>query len=52
MTRTDANGRLSTSTETVTVTEHQPKTCTGVRQVEAATLTVLGRAFRTRKGAA
>jgi len=50
VTSVDANGRPTTSTQWVTVTEHVAQTCTGFRQVEAATLTVQGRAFRTRKG--
>jgi hypothetical protein len=49
VTRTDANGQPTTTTEFVTVTEHVAQTCTGFHQVEAATLTVQGRAFRTRK---
>lgn len=50
VTTVDANGRPTTTTQWVTVTEHVAQTCTGFRQVEAATLTVQGRAFRTRKG--
>jgi len=46
----DANGRPTTTTQWVTVTEHVAQTCTGYRRLEAATLTVQGRAFRTRKG--
>jgi hypothetical protein len=46
----DANGTPTTTTQWVTVTEYVAQTCTGVRQVEVATLTVQGRAFRTRKG--
>jgi len=44
------NGTTTTVTEYVSVTHHEPKTCTGVRQVEAATLTLRGRAFRAQKG--
>ena len=50
VTSVDSNGRPTTTTQFVTVTEHVPQTCTGVRKVEAATLSVQGRAFRTRKG--
>jgi hypothetical protein len=41
-------GMGSYVTQSVPVTRHRPKTCTGVRKVEAATLTVVGRAFRTK----
>lgn len=44
------NGTSTSRTETVTVTRHQPRTCTGTRQVEAATFTLTGRAFRAPKG--
>lgn len=42
-------GGCTTTTETTmeTVTKHEPKTCTGTQQVEAAVLTLTGRAFRT-----
>jgi hypothetical protein len=43
------NGTGSFTTQTVPVTRHVPKTCTGQREVEAATLTVVGRAFRAAK---
>jgi hypothetical protein len=50
-TRTGPSGTMTTVTEYATVTHHEPKTCTGVRQVEGATLTIRGRAFRARRGA-
>ncbi len=43
---TDAQGHMTSRTETVPVTRHQPRTCTGSRQVEAETMTLTGRAFR------
>jgi hypothetical protein len=48
--RTDAQGRSYSQVETVPVTRHEPKTCFGTRQVEAATLTLTGRALRTPGG--
>lgn len=50
VTSVDANGTPTTTTDFVTVTEYVSQTCTGFRRVEAATLTVQGRAFRTKKG--
>jgi hypothetical protein len=50
VTRSGPNGTMTTATEYVTVTQHEPKTCNGVRQVEAGTLTIRGRAFRARRG--
>ncbi len=38
---------MTFTTEAVPVTRTVAKTCTGERQVEVATLTVVGRAFRT-----
>ena len=49
VTRTGPTGSMTTTTESVPVTRHVQKTCNGVRQVEAATLTLRGRAFRARK---
>ncbi len=45
-----ADGRVETHTDLVTVTRHEPRTCTETRQVEVPTLTLVGRAFRTRGG--
>jgi hypothetical protein len=39
------DGTPSFTTQTVPVTRHVPKTCTGERTVEVATTTLLGRAF-------
>lgn len=50
VTRSGIGGRMETHTETVPVTKRDPKTCQGWHDVEAATLTLTGRAFRT-KGA-
>jgi hypothetical protein len=49
VTRSGPDGKMTIETETVPVTHHVPKTCTAVRQVEAAILTITGRAFRTGK---
>jgi hypothetical protein len=49
VTRTGSDGRLTVSTESVPVPHHVPKTCTGGREVEAAVLTLTGRAFRSAK---
>ncbi len=46
--RSGPDGRMTTQTEMTTVTKHEPKTCTGYRQVEVAVLTLTGRAFRTK----
>lgn len=48
VTRPGTGGTTTTSTEPVDVTRHVAKTCFGTREVEAATLTLVGRAFRTR----
>ncbi len=48
--RTDPDGSVHVDTETVTVTKERPKECTGTREVEAAVLSLVGRAFRTRGG--
>jgi hypothetical protein len=50
VTRTGPDGRMTTQTEMQTVTKHDPRTCTGWRDVEAGVLTLTGRAFRS-KGA-
>jgi hypothetical protein len=50
VTRTGADGRLETHTETVPVTTREPKTCQGWHDVEVPTLTLTGRAYRS-KGA-
>jgi len=47
--RPGSNRSMATITEVAPVSYHQPKTCNGVRQVETATLTLRGRAFRTRE---
>lgn len=44
------DGSTTFSTESVPVTTYVSKTCTGERQVEAAILTLVGRAFRTSRG--
>lgn len=44
------DGSMTFSTESVPVTTYVSKTCTGERQVEAATLTLVGRALRTPGG--
>jgi hypothetical protein len=46
--RPGPNGTSTMSTESVTVPHHVSKTCTGTRTVEAAVLTLTGRAFRAR----
>lgn len=46
--RPGPNGTSTMSTETVSVPRHVSKTCTGTRTVEAAVLTLTGRAFRAR----
>jgi hypothetical protein len=48
--RTDSQGRSQPQTESVPVTKREPKTCTGTRQVEVATLALTGRALRTLAG--
>lgn len=47
--RVNADGVFVPDTETVTVSNYVPRTCTQTRDVEAVTLTVVGRAFRTRQ---
>jgi hypothetical protein len=42
----NADGSVSSITQSVPVTSYVSQTCTGVRQVEASTLSVIGRAFR------
>jgi hypothetical protein len=42
---TDFKGNSHCSSQSVPVTRHVPKTCTGTRVVEAATLSLVGRAF-------
>jgi len=44
---TGADGLPAFATETVPVTRHVSRTCTGERTVEVATTTLLGRAFTT-----
>jgi hypothetical protein len=43
----NADGSVSSTTQSVPLTTYVSQTCTGVRQVEASTLSVVGRAFRT-----
>jgi hypothetical protein len=50
VTRVGADGSTTTSSETVPVTKTVSKTCTGERQVEVATTTLVGRAFLTKRG--
>jgi hypothetical protein len=47
---TGPDGSTAVTTEAVPVTTYVAKTCTEERQVEDATLTLVGRAFRTAKG--
>ena len=44
------DGSPTFTTQTVPVTKYVSKTCTGERQVEVATQTLVGRAFRTSRG--
>lgn len=44
---TAADGSTTWTTETVPVTRHVPRTCTGERTVEVATLALVGRALLT-----
>jgi hypothetical protein len=48
--RTGADGVPVLETESVPVTRYVSRTCTGERMVEAATLTLVGRAFRRAGG--
>lgn len=44
------SGTTTCSTHSVPVTHHVPRTCSGTRQVEVATLTVVGHAYRVAGG--
>ncbi len=48
--QTGPDGSTTFSTQSVPVTKYVSKTCTEARRVEAATLTLVGRAFRTSRG--
>ena len=43
---TDAQGHMTSRSETVPVTHYESKTCTGFHEVEVETMTLTGRAFR------
>lgn len=51
VTHVGPDGSVTTSFETVPVTNTVSKTCTGDRQVEVATMALVGRAFLTKRGA-
>jgi hypothetical protein len=47
VTRVGPGGQVFTTPQTITVPKHRPRICRDVRRVEAAVLTLIGRAFRT-----
>jgi hypothetical protein len=48
VTRVGPDGTVYTTPQTITVPKHRPKACHDIRRVDAAVLTLTGRAFRTR----
>jgi len=49
VTQTNPDGTTTTTWRHEPVTRYESKTCTGEREIEVATLTMRGRAFRARK---